>query len=129
VIKIWIGVVIVAMCGLAAAEPSPRVVAVVNRAEWCSVCKAHGPRAAKVLVEDGALAVIVNDLTDEASATKSQPALRAAGLDRAMTAYTAAGVVYLFDAKTKRSLGQVTVANTDREIKMVVEMAKKQAAP
>ena len=38
-----------------------------------------------------------------------------------------AGVLYLFDAKTKRPLHQVNVANSDREIEMVIELARKEA--
>ena len=116
---------------IAAADPAPRVVVVVNRAEWCSVCKANGPRVAKLLMKasrDGALAMIVNDVTDAQSTKKSAAALKAAGLEHAIGPASATGVLYLFDAGTKRALHQVTVANTDREIEMVLDLAKKEAS-
>ena len=112
----------------AIAAPGPRVVIVVNRAEWCSVCKANEPRVAKLLMSDGAIAMVVNDITDDEHARRSAVALKSAGLEHAIAAGAATGVLYLFDARTKRPLHQITVANTDREIQMVIEMAKKEAS-
>ena len=113
------------------ADPRPTVIIVANRADWCSVCKTHGERAGKAVMAantDGALRIVVNDLTSEATAKQSAAALDAAGVRRAMAPYTATGVLYFFDAKTRRSLGQVTVANTDAEIAAAITMAKNAAA-
>jgi hypothetical protein len=113
------------------AEPTPKVIAVANRAEWCSVCKANGERAGRALMKasaDGTIKVLVNDVTSEETIKKSIGDLRAAGLDKIMTSYTATGVLYFFDARTRRPLRQVTVANSDEEIRMVAELAKKDSA-
>jgi hypothetical protein len=113
------------------ADPKPTVIAVINRADWCSVCKAHGERAGKAIMaanSDGALQLVVNDLTSDATAKRSAVALKAAGVDLAMAPYTATGVLYLFDAATRRPLAQVTVANTDQEIKLAIDLARKAAA-
>ena len=131
-ITLWISLVfgLVSAPHTAAAEPAARVVVVVNRAEWCSVCKTNGPRVASLLMKasrDGGIAMLVNDVTDEQTAKKSRIALKAAGLDNAVGPASATGVLYLFDAKTRRPLHQVTVANTDREIEMTIELAKKEA--
>jgi len=115
----------------ARADSKPTVIAVINRAEWCSVCKTHGERAGKAIMAanaDGALQLVVNDMTSDATTKQSAVALKAVGLDRAMALYTATGVLYLFDAATKRPLAQVTVANTDQEIKMAIDLARKAAA-
>ena len=129
---------VVGMATVAAAAPRtdaktpPAVlIAVINRAEWCSVCKANGPRVAKTVMganADGGIAIVMNDLTTEATTRSSATELRAAGVEAAMAPYTATGVLYLFDARTKRPLRQVTVANTDDEIRMAIALARKQAA-
>ena len=113
------------------ADSKPMVIAVINRADWCSVCKAHGERAGKAIMAanaDGALQLVVNDMTSDATVKRSAVALQAAGVDHAMAPYTATGVLYLFDAATRRPLAQVTVANTDQEIKMAIDLARKAAS-
>jgi len=120
-----------AISALAWADPTPKVLVVVNRADWCSVCKANGERAAKAFAQansDGALRLIVNDLTSEETLKKSSAGLKAVGLEKTMANYTATGVLYFFDAKTRKPLRQITVANSDQEIMMVAEAAKKDAS-
>lgn len=114
----------------ASADTKPRVIAVINRADWCSSCKANGPRVAKAVMAasaDGSLAIVMNDLTSDKTAKTSGTALKAAGVDAAMVPYTATGVLYLFDAATKHVLKQVTVANSNAEILMAIDAAKKAA--
>lgn len=115
----------------ARADTHANVIAVVNRAAWCSVCKANGERAGKVLMaaaHDGTLVVVVNDLTDDKTTRASADMLKAAGVDKAMAPYMAVGVVYLFDATSKRALRQITIANTDQEISMAIAVARKEAS-
>lgn len=119
-----------AFASISLANPKAKVIGVVNRAEWCSVCKANAERAGKVIMEaaaDGTLQVVVNDITNDETTKASATVLKAAGVDRAMAPYMATGVLYLFDAATKKPLRQVTVANADAEIKQVLELAKKAA--
>lgn len=129
---LWPAVAVALVVSSAFAAPRPRLIAVVNRAEWCSVCKANGPRAGKALMsanEDGAIAVVMNDLTNAETAKASSAALRAAGVEAAMAPYTATGVIYLFDATSRKPLAQITVANSDDEIRMAIAMARKRATP
>lgn len=126
-----LGLALFSLVALAETPPvaaKPKIIAVVNRADWCSVCKNHGERAGKVLmgaVAEGSISVVMNDLTDELTAKHSAGELKAAGLEKAMAPFSATGVLYLFDAKTKRVLRQVTVANTDQEILLTIDLAKK----
>jgi|SRR5450432_1527554 len=113
------------------ATPKPSVIVVVNRADWCSVCKANGERAGKVVAKaaaDGSLQVVLNDLTSETTAKQSASAIKAAGLSDAMSVHTATGVMYLFDARTKKAVAQITVANTDEEIAAAIALAKRSTA-
>jgi hypothetical protein len=114
------------------ADAKAKVIAVVNRADWCSVCKTNGERVGKVLMtaaKTGQLDVVVNDMTNDDTTLASAARLKVADVDKAMVPYTATGVVYLFDAKSKRSLVQITVANTDDEIKRVIALAHQKATP
>lgn len=130
-----LGLALFSLVAVADAPPvaaKPKLIAVVNRADWCSVCKTHGERAGKKVLmgaaSDGSISVVMNDVTSEATAKHSAGELKTAGLDKAMEPFSATGVLYLFDAKTKRPLRQVTVANTDQEIQMTIDLAKKDAS-
>jgi len=59
-----------------------KLIAVVNRASWCQVCKANGERAGTLLMSyiDKGVRIYMKDLTDSASITASKKTLRAAHL-------------------------------------------------
>lgn len=110
------------------AENPPKILAVVNSAEWCSVCKAHGQRAMGAFMEnnkDGAIQFIMNDLSNAESQKKSAIELKKAGISASMKNYKASGIAYFFDAKTKTPITQITVANTNDEIAYVIGEVKK----
>lgn len=110
------------------AQTAPKIIAVVNQADWCSVCKANGQRAMVTFMEndkDGTISLVVNDVTSAETKKKSEAELSKIGLSSAMKDYKATGVVYFFDAKTKKPLTQVTVANSNEEIAYVMAEVKK----
>lgn len=108
-----------------------KVIAVVNKANWCSVCVANGSRAVAAFTENnknGEVQFIFNDVTDAATTKASLIELKKAGLDKAMENYKATGVCYFFDAKTKKPITQVTVANSDKELAYMMGVAIKSAS-
>jgi len=110
------------------AQTAPKIIAVVNQADWCSVCKANGQRAMGAFMEnnrEGTISLVVNDVTSSETKKKSAEGLRTNGLTDAMKNYKAAGVLYFFDAKTKKPITQVTVANSNEEIAYVMGEVKK----
>ena len=110
------------------AQTAPKIIAVVNQADWCSVCKANGQRAMGAFMEnnkEGTISLVVNDVTSAESKKKSALGLSTNGLSEAMKDYQATGVVYFFDAKTKKPITQVTVANSNEEIGYVMGEVKK----
>ncbi len=110
------------------AQSDSKVIAVINHAEWCSVCKNNGERAQAAFMEsnkDGAILFIANDLTNEASKKKSAAALKEAGLDKVMAENQGTGTAYFFDAKTKKLITRISVAKTDQELADAVAAAKK----
>ena len=110
------------------AQTAPKIIAVVNQADWCSVCKANGQRAMGAFMEnnkEGTISLVVNDVTSAETTKKSATGLSTNGLTDAMKNYKATGVVYFFDAKTKKPITQVTVANSNEEIAYVMGEVKK----
>jgi thiol:disulfide interchange protein len=110
------------------AQTAPKIIAVVNQADWCSVCKANGQRAMGAFMEnnkEGTISLVVNDVTSAETTKKSAAGLSINGLAEAMKNYKATGVVYFFDAKTKKPITQVTVANSNEEIAYVMGEVKK----
>ena len=110
------------------AQSAPKVIAVVNQADWCSVCKGNGQRALGAFMEnnkDGEISLVVNDVTDAETKKKSAIDLKKLGIIKAMKNYEATGVIYFFDAKTKKPITQITVANSDEEIAYVISKVKR----
>ena len=114
----------------AMAQSDSKVIAVINHAEWCSVCKNNGERAQAAFMEsnkDGAIQFLANDLTDEASKRKSAVALKEAGLDKVMAKNKGTGTTYFFDAETKELITRISVAKSNEELADAVVTAKKGA--
>lgn len=110
------------------AQNSSKIIAVVKTANWCSVCKANGERAIAALTEnnkDGAYLFLTNDISSPETAKKSAPEIEKLGLTKAMEPYMATGVVYLFDAKTKKPINQLLMSLSDEDIARAMEYLKK----
>ncbi|MGS2741821.1 hypothetical protein [Sinomicrobium sp. M5D2P17] len=110
------------------AQSSPKIIGVVNQANWCSVCKAHGERATAALMEnnkDGAYQFVINDISNAETAKKSAAEIEKLGLTKAMEPYKATGMVCLFDAKTKKPINQLLIALSSEDIGRAMEMFKK----
>ena len=69
--------------------------------------------------------LVVNDITNSQTFKKSADELKKSGLISAMEPYKASGIVYFFDAKTKKPLAQITMANSDEEFLHTITEVKK----
>jgi len=121
-----------------------KVIAVVNRANWCSVCKANGERFGNNMMPYAAkgLAIVINDLTDETTIAKSKADLKKSslykliyetnrkGVGRLMQVCgilhgknknMATGIVTFIDAKTLKVLSETSIATADAEMKTIIE--------
>ena len=110
------------------AQNSSKIIAVVKTANWCSVCKANGERAMAALTEnnkDGAYQFVINDITTPETAKKSVTEIEKLGLTKLMEPYMATGVVYLFDAKTKKPINQLLMSLSSEDIAMAMGYFKK----
>lgn len=108
-----------------------KVIAIVNKADWCSICKAYAGRTVATFTEnntDSYFQFIVNDITTEETKKASKPAITKVGLDKTLDGSLAAGVLSFYDVKTKKLLAQVTVANTPEEVAATMKMVREKAS-
>ena len=106
-----------------AQEHSPKVIALINKASWCPVCQANGPRFEKdimpMAMADKDLQIVMDDLSDDKTKTASMPMLKKAGIAKFAKSNTDTGILYFIDAKSKKLISQVSLAESDDEIKKV----------
>jgi len=112
----------------AMAQSESKVIAVINKAEWCSVCQQNDQRAMAAFMEnnkDMAIQFVANDLTNEETKKKSAAELKKFGLDKTMENYKGTGVAYFFNSGTGALISQVSVAKTDQELAEALLTAKR----
>jgi len=107
-----------------------KVIAVVNKADWCHICKENGMRAMETFKKndmDTDIQFINNNLTNDKTKMKSMKELKKIGLDKAMANRNGTGVVYFFDADSKMLINQVSLTKSNDELVKAMESAKKSA--
>ena len=85
-------------------------------------------RAMAALTEnnkDGAYQFVINDITSPETAKESAPEIEKLGLTKLMEPYMATGVVYLFDAKTKKPINQLLMSLSSEDIGKAMDYLKK----
>jgi hypothetical protein len=126
-------------------EANPKLIVVVNRANWCRVCKANGQRFEAVLMPYTAkgVKIYMNDVTDTTTTASSKATLETAGIYKAVTKVKrrgmgkmmescglkktkhndamATGIVTFINATTHKQLKQVSIAITDEEMKTAID--------
>jgi thiol-disulfide isomerase/thioredoxin len=110
------------------AQSGPKVIAVINQADWCPTCKQNGQRAMAAFMnnnKDMAIQFVANDVTNDETKQKSAVELKKFGLDKAIEAYKPTGVAYFFNAETKAFINQISVAKSDQEIALAMKDAVK----
>jgi L-lactate utilization protein LutC len=100
-----------------------KIIAVVNKASWCPVCKVHGQNAGMVMMPytQQGLAILMNDLTDDQSKAAAKKELTSAGVYYAVKGVKETGVVIFVDAKTHKKLGQTSIAIDNEDLKKKIE--------
>ncbi|HVN56986.1 MAG TPA: hypothetical protein VMT63_01690 [Bacteroidales bacterium] len=114
----------------ALAQSEAKVIAVVNKADWCSVCKANGDRAMAAFMsnnKDMAILFLGNNVTDDKTEEKSAEELKKYGLDKEMAKHTGTGVAYFFNAKSKKLIKEISIAEPDNKLAEALAFAKKGA--
>jgi hypothetical protein len=121
-----------------------KVIAVVNKASWCGVCKANGERISNNLMPytTKGLGIVMNDLTDKASIAKSKDELKKltlykqiyktsrkgvgrmmqyCGIIHGKNKNMVSGIITFIDANTLKVLAETSIAITDAEMKTIID--------
>lgn len=121
-----------------------KVIAVVNRANWCGVCKANGARFGAVIMPyaEKGVNIYMNDLTNETTKEASKQELVKAnvyetvntiprkGMGKALKAchlvkdkkqtQDVAGIVTFIDPVSHKQLKQVSISLSDEEMNKII---------
>ncbi len=91
----------------------PQIIIVVNTADWCPTCQKHGERVEKEflseLQKNQNYQVLINDLSNDQSKSKSQMELEAAGLSQFSAENNGTGRIYFLDPKSKKVIDRVSI--------------------
>jgi hypothetical protein len=126
-----------------------KLIAVVNRANWCAVCRANADRFAAVIMPytTKGVNILFNDLTNDTTTAASKVALQNAnvytavytvkrkGMGKAMQSCGLAkgkiqstipsGLVTFINPTTHQQLKQISIAVSDKEMKQVIDQLLK----
>jgi hypothetical protein len=126
-------------------QVNPKLIAVVNRANWCMVCRTNGERFGAVLMPYAAkgVKIYMNDITNDTTRAASKAVLENERIYKAVTMVKrkgmgkmiqscglakdkqnlnmASGIVTFINAATYKQLKQVSIALTDEEMKKTID--------
>ncbi len=105
----------------------PKVIALLTKASWCPVCQANGPSFEKdimpMVMENKDVKMVMNDLSDNNSKAMSKGMLEKAGIYKFAEKNPATGMLYFFNAKSKKLISKVSLASSNEEIKEAYQTA------
>jgi len=118
--SIFISMLLVLFVSVSAmGQSGPKVIAVVNKASWCPVCQKNGKRAISVLMannQDGAVQFVFNNLSNKQTKQNSSEELKKVDLYQIMSQFNSTGVVYFFDAKSKKLISYISLARSNKQL-------------
>ena len=114
-----------------AQNAQPKVIALLTEASWCPVCQANGPRFMKdvmpMVMMNKEVKMVMNDVSNYKTKAASKPILEKDGIYNFAENNPGTGVLYFIDAKTKRLLSKVSLAQTNEEIEKAYQEALSKA--
>lgn len=111
------------------AQSTSKVIAVVNKADWCSTCQKNGERVmTEVLAhyKEPQLSIAANDLTNDATKAESKATLEKLGVYDLVSTEKKTGQIILIDNKTKKVISTISVAKSTKELKQAFDLALQQ---
>ena len=88
---------------------TPKVYAVINRADWCPACQANGAKVINEVMpacKNLNVKFVANDLTNEQTIARSTAELKKKKVFNAVKETKSTGMILLVDTKTKKSLNK-----------------------
>jgi predicted protein tyrosine phosphatase len=105
----------------------PKIIALLTKASWCVVCQANGQRFTKdimpMIQENKEVQIIVNDLSDKKTTAMSRKALQKADIYDFAEKNPATGMLYFFNANTKKRLSSASLSDSNEEIEKAYNKA------
>ena len=95
------------------AQQGRKVIAVINKADWCPVCQTNGEKMMKEIIpvfNESNVQFVMNDLTNDATKADSKMALGKVKAYDAVKKISATGWLLLVDAETGKLLEKISVA-------------------
>lgn len=100
------------------AQASPKIIAVVSKAQWCSTCIKNENRVGQEVissVDTTKITLLINDLSDKQTKNASAESFKKFGLKQAN--FKSTGVITFIDASSKKILSSISVAESSEKIK------------
>lgn len=122
-------IALVSLSILANAQAEPKLIAVVNKADWCHVCKANGEKMMKEVIpvfENPTIRFYMNDLTNEISKQKSLKELKETKAIGAIKKIKATGLIILINGHTGKLIDKISVAEPVATIVANINAAENQ---
>jgi hypothetical protein len=117
--KVVIKSLIVGFITMLGSSVIPKVYAVINRADWCPVCRANGAKVADEVIpscKNLNVKFLSNDLTNEKTVATSLAELKKNNVLNSVKEIKSTGLIILIDGKTKKVIGKISVAAPSGEI-------------
>lgn len=123
---------VIAAAGSSFAQSSHvKVIALMNKASWCPVCQDHGMTFMKdiapMVMKNPEVKMVIYDLSNDQTRTSSMPMLESAGIKHFALENDATGRIYFIDARTKKLLSTVSIAQSNQDIMRAYKEALRKA--
>ena len=97
-----------------AQSSQPKVIALLTKASWCPVCQENGPRFMKdvmpMVMKNKDVKMVMNDVSNDETKASAKPMLEKAGIYNFAQENPGTGMLYFIDAKTKKLVSKVSLA-------------------
>lgn len=113
------------------AQSNAKVIAVVNKADWCHVCEANGERMMMEVFsaykEQPQVIISMNDITDDKSKAASKEKLEKLGVYNLVANEKRTGLILFINPKTKKVISHISVSESTEDIKKAFDKALKKS--
>lgn len=110
-----------------AQKVQPKMIALLTKASWCVVCQANGPRFMKdimpMIQENKDVLIMTNDLSDKKTTATSRKTLQKIDLYDFAEKNPATGMLYFFNANTKKLLSSASLGDSNEQIEKAYKKA------
>lgn len=123
--------VMATVAGAFAQSSQVKVIALMNKASWCPVCQDHAMAFMKdmapMVMKNPEVKMVINDLSNDQTRESSMPMLESAGIKQFALENDATGRIYFIDARTKKLLSSVSIAQSNKDIMRAYKEALKRS--